>query len=122
MNNSNTEHRRRGKVFKQQAKNCTLWPIQSLEQSGPYYKFRINNTDFEGSKSDVARFYCLMNGVKLYTLPDDDNPLHFSLYAIFKEQPDSLVYIVTLDGIIDLETAYSLFFEDYIQRGKAEHE
>lgn len=88
------------------------------------YVIRWHGQVFKGSPEDVARWYCLQKGIKLYIEEAQDG-----LYLLNMISPDNtiqkyvdgklqdvqcLVDVGEMDYCFDIESGYRLFFTDWL--------
>lgn len=70
----------------------------------------------EGTAADVAREYCIIEGIKLFVSQWEDG--HMWLFTDFSDiEPDTISRVAKFendDVIIDFEAGYELFFKKYL--------
>lgn len=69
----------------------------------------------KGTAADLARDYCLINGIKLFTALYEDG--HIWLMTDFREiEPDTFSRIAQFKDseVCDFETGYKLLFESFL--------
>lgn len=78
---------------------------------------RMDGKTFTGEPEDIARWYCKHRHVKLYIEPNMDNGAEDNSSVLLAAFPnkDMLTHIAYFEnGDYDIETAYALFFSEYM--------
>lgn len=85
------------------------------------YAIHMDGETFTGEPEDIARWYCKHRHVKLYIEPNMDKGAEDNSSVLLAAFPDSdmLTHIAYFEnGDYDIETAYALFFSEYMLEGE----
>ena len=90
---------------------------QKHDNIATQYAIHMDGETFTGEPEDIARWYCKRRNVKLYIEPDMDAGTEDNSSVLLAAFPDKdmLTRIAYFEnGDYDVETAYALFFSEYL--------
>ena len=87
----------------------------STKQQEKQYRLSMNGQDFTGTAEDIARWYCKHENIKLYIEPEDESQdSTINLWGQFQNNNECTLIAYFEDIPKDIESAYRLFFNDYM--------
>ncbi len=93
---------------------------QKHDNIATQYAIHMDGETFTGEPEDIARWYCKRRHVRLYIEPNMDAGAEDNSSVLLAAFPDSdmLTHIAYFEnGDYDIETAYALFFSEYMLEG-----